>query len=257
MEHNHSTLKIKCLIIDDEYLARQLLEGYINKIPYLELIGSYDRAVEGLAILQRQQVDLILLDINMPELSGLGFLRALQNKPEVILTTAYSEHALEAYQLNVIEYLLKPIYFDRFLQAIEKAKGMIELKTRPGQISAATSSDGSFFIKTGTQKIIKIQTRDILFIESRHEYICIQLANENHVINYSLKGALEILPPDQFIQIHRSYVVNFLHIQAIEGNILVAGNHQLNIGKNYRDALMARVKQNSIGLNAQNKPLSE
>ncbi len=241
-------MKIKCLIIDDEFLARQLLEGYIEKVPYLELVGSCERAVDALAVLQERPIDLILLDVNMPELSGLNFLRAVQNRPEVILTTAYSEHALEAYQLDVIEYLLKPIFFERFLQAIEKVKKQIELKSKSSPVSLENES---FFLKAGPQKIVKINLTDIMFVESLHEYIRIQLVNESYTIHHSLKGILEILPSEQFIQIHRSYVVNFSHIKFMEGNTLTVGTTELSVGKNYRDVLMEKIKSKSIGFSQQ------
>jgi len=243
-------LKIKCLLIDDEFLARQLLEGHIQKVPYLELVGSCERAAEGLAVLQSQQVDLILLDVNMPELSGLNFLKVLQDKPEVILTTAYSEHAIEAYQLDVIEYLLKPIYFERFLQAVEKAKKQIELKRRH-TVATDSLENESFFIKTGPQKITKVNVADVIYIESLHEYVRIHLQAESFIIYHSLKGILETLPPDRFVQIHRSHIINFTHVKSIEGNMVTVGPFELNIGKNYRDTLMEKIKLKSIGSGTQ------
>lgn len=244
-------MKLRCLIVDDEFLARQLLEGYIARVPYLELVASCERALDALEVLQKQTVDLILLDVNMPELSGINFIKALPHKPEIILTTAYSEHAIEGYQLDVIEYLLKPIYFERFLQAITKAKEIINVKSK-ASAKVETNVDGnSFFIKIGPQKMLKIQVKDILYIESLHEYIRIHLANENHTIYHSLKGILEILPAETFIQIHRSYIVNFNHIAVIEGNTITVGGKELAIGKNYRETLMERIKSRSIGITGQ------
>lgn len=241
-------MKIKCLIIDDEFLARELLQGYIGKIAYLELVSTCERAIDGLAVMQDQPVDLILLDVNMPELDGLNFLRGLQHKPEVILTTASPEHALEAYRLNVIEYLLKPIYFERFFEAIEKVKKQIELKGRVSAQATSREGEGAYFIKTQSQKISRIEIPNIVYIESLHEYIRIHTKDQSYILHHSLKGILDELPAEQFIQIHRSYIANFSHIQSIEGNILKVGAFELNIGKNYREALMEKIRSRSIGL---------
>jgi DNA-binding LytR/AlgR family response regulator len=246
-------LNLKCIIVDDEFLARQLLEGYVGKVSYLELAGLCENAFEAIRILQEQRIDLVFLDVNMPELSGINFIKSLKHKPEIIITTAYSEHALEGYQLDVIEYLLKPIYFERFLQAANKAKDLIELKAKAneadksGQASITSVEDNSFFIKTGPQKIIKINLQDILYVESLHEYIRIHVRNDSFTIYHSLKSLLEILPSDQFVQIHRSFVVNFSRISVVEGNTVKIDSIELSVGKNYREDFMNRVKSKSIG----------
>jgi two-component system, LytTR family, response regulator len=241
-------LSIKCLVIDDEFLARELLQGYIEKLPYIELVSTCERATDALAIMENQPIDLILLDVNMPELDGLNFLRGLQHKPEIILTTASPEHALEAYQLNVIEYLLKPIYFERFFQAIEKVKKQIDLKDKVRAQTANTMAEGAYFIKTQSQKISRIDISNIIYIESMHEYIRIHAKDQSYILHYSLKGILDELPAEQFIQIHRSYIANFSHIQSIEGNMLKIGDFELSIGKNYREALMEKIRSRSIGM---------
>jgi DNA-binding LytR/AlgR family response regulator len=155
-------LKLRCIIVDDEFLARQLIEGYAQKVPYLEVVALCENAFEAITILQQQNIDLLFLDVNMPELSGINFIKTLKNKPEIIITTAYSEHALEGYQLDVIEYLLKPIYFDRFLQAATKARDHIALKMKALESGKATPAAGaklegsSIFIKTSQQRINKV-----------------------------------------------------------------------------------------------------
>ncbi|HEX5169421.1 MAG TPA: response regulator, partial [Cyclobacteriaceae bacterium] len=183
---------IRCLVIDDEFLARQLLEGYIRKVNFLELAGHCENAMEGLEFLQNNNADLVFLDINLPELNGINFLKTIKNKPEIIITTAYSEHALEGYQLDVIEYLLKPIYFERFLGAVNKVKNMIDLKRKAGHQDAGAldtrfaaslqKGENFFFIKTGSQRIKKIFLNKILYIESLNEYIRIHLEGESHTI---------------------------------------------------------------------------
>jgi DNA-binding LytR/AlgR family response regulator len=246
--------------VDDEFLARQLLEGYVSKVPFLDMVALCESAFEAIRRLQEQKIDLVFLDVNMPELNGINFIKSLKHKPEIIITTAYSEHALEGYQLDVIEYLLKPIYFERFLQAVNKAKDLIELKVKAsqanksGQVSITGLEGNSFFIKTGPQKIMKINLHDILYVESLHEYIRIHLKNESFTIYHSLKSLLEILPSEQFIQIHRSFIVNFNRITVVEGNTVKIDSIELSVGKNYREDFLSKVKLNSIGLNPSKTP---
>ncbi|HEY9048186.1 MAG TPA: LytTR family DNA-binding domain-containing protein [Ohtaekwangia sp.] len=250
-------MTIRCLIIDDEFLARQLLEGYIQKVPFLELVGQCESAFEAMQILQDEKIDLMFLDVNMPELSGINFIRTLKHKPEIIITTAYSEHALEGYQLDVMEYLLKPIYFERFMQAINKVRDMICMKAKAreverkddiAEVSRISKGEDYLFIKTGTQMIVKVYLNDILYIESLHEYVRIWLRDESHTIYHSLKSLLEFLPGNQFIQIHRSSIVNFHKVEAIEGNCVKINGQSISIGKNYRDEFLNRVKSKSIGI---------
>jgi two-component system, LytTR family, response regulator len=246
-------LKLRCLIIDDEFLARQLIQGYAQKVPFLEVVDLCENALEAADLLHHSKIDLLFLDVNMPELSGIDFIKTLKHKPEIIITTAYSDHALEGYQLDVIEYLLKPIYFDRFLQAVNKAREHIELKLKASQVDKAASSTTTFdgnciFIKTGQQQIKKIKLSDITYIESLHEYVRIHLANESFTIHHSLKGLVELLPGDQFVQIHRSFVINFNRITAIEGNTAKLDTVELAIGKNFRDDFFSRIKSSSIGV---------
>jgi DNA-binding LytR/AlgR family response regulator len=241
-------LKLKCIVVDDEFLARQLLEGYVQNVPYLELVCLCESAIEALQVLQEKKIDLIFLDVNMPELNGINFIKSLRHKPEIILTTAYSEHALEGYQLDVVEYLLKPIYFERFVQAVTKAKDLIELKATARGSSGISASEGNYiFIKTGAQKTTKVNLPDIVYIESMHEYVRIHLKSENFTIHYPLKGVLDILPANQFIQIHRSFIINFQHVSEIEGNVVKLGQTELSVGKNFKDEFHARIKSNSIG----------
>lgn len=240
-------MKLKCIVVDDEFLARQLLEGYIQNVLYLDLVCLCESAIEASQVLQEKKVDLIFLDVNMPDLNGINFIKSLRHKPEIILTTAYSEHALEGYQLDVVEYLLKPIYFERFVQAVTKAKELIDLKATAKGNSGVASGEGNYlFIKTGAQKITKVNLPDIIYIESMHEYVRIHLKSENFTIHHPLKGILDILPANQFLQIHRSFIINFNHVTEIEGNVVKLGPTELSIGKNYKEEIQARIKSNSI-----------
>jgi two-component system LytT family response regulator len=247
-------LKLRCIIVDDEFLARQLIEGYAQKVPYLEVVALCENAFEAITILQKENIDLLFLDVNMPELSGISFIKTLKNKPEIIITTAYSEHALEGYQLDVIEYLLKPIYLERFLQAVTKARDHIALKMKASESVKAAPTSGaklegsSIFIKTSQQRITKVNLSEITYIESLHEYVRIHLRQENFTIYHSLKGLLDILPADQFVQIHRSFIINFNHITVIEGNMVKVGEVELSLGKNFREDFLKRVQSTSIGV---------
>jgi two-component system LytT family response regulator len=254
-------LNLQCLIVDDEFLARQLLEGYVQKIPYLSLAESCESAFKAITVLQQQKIDLLFLDVNMPELNGINFIKTLQHKPEIIITTAYSEHALEGYQLDVVEYLLKPIYFERFLQAVNKVKDLIDLKLQAQQTKGSAAENhnlegNSFFIKTSSQKMERINLSDILYIESLHEYVRIHLSDRNYTIYHSLKNLLDILPSNQFMQIHRSHIVNFNRVNGIEGNTAKIDRIELSIGKNYKEEFLNRVKLNSIGFNPNNSDKS-
>ncbi len=247
-------MKLKCIVVDDEFLARQLLEGYVKKVPYLELVDLCESALDAIHVLQQQKIDLVFLDVNMPELNGINFIKSLKYKPEIIITTAYSEHALEGYQLDVIEYLLKPIYFERFLQAVNKAKDLIELKVmayqsaKIGSVAITGLEGNSIFIKTGPQKIIKVNLNDIVYIESLHEYVRIHVVKESYTIYHSLKSLLDILPSEQFVQIHRSFIVNFNRITVVEGNTVRVDAVDLSVGKNFREEFLSRIKSKSIGI---------
>lgn len=218
-------------------------------MPFLEIVALCESAVDAMQVLQTNKVDLIFLDVNMPELNGINFIKALTHKPEIIITTAYSEYALEGYQLDVIEYLLKPIYFERFLQAVNKAKDQLDLKLKAKQAGPPGFEGDSFFIKIGSQKMVKVKLSDIIYIESLHEYVRIHLKNESHTIYHSLKSMLDILPDDQFLQIHRSFIVNFSCITSVEGNTVKVDTAELNIGKNFREEFISRIKSKSLGIN--------
>ncbi|MBC8111802.1 MAG: response regulator transcription factor [Verrucomicrobia bacterium] len=257
-------MKLRCLIMDDEFLARQLLEGYVAKIPFLELVGKCENAFKAMEALENDTADILFADIDMPDLNGIDFIKTLKHRPEIILTTAYSEYALEGYQLEITDYLLKPIYFERFIRAVNKAKELIYLKkglqnpekpsSQQNSIQELNVSDKKFiFIKVGSQKIIRLNLDDILFVESLHEYIRIHLKSEKYVIYCSLKNLLSLLPAQKFIQIHRSHIIHFDKISSIEGNIIKIGSSELKIGKNYREELFNAVKDQGIGVQAPSK----
>lgn len=241
----------KCIIIDDEPLARELLESYIQKIPFLQLVQSFPSAIEASLAIHSQPIDLIFLDIEMPHLNGLDFLRNLKQPPAIIFTTAYAEYALDAFNLNVVDYLLKPIEFTRFFQAVNKV-----IKSAPEEASATmptpniqpelpAESDEYFFIKTD-QKIVKVLTQDLLFIEGLQKYVKIHLTTEVLISLTSLSHLLEKLPSDSFTRIHRSYIINIAHIDSIQGNTITIQDHHLPLSQGNRSAFYELIAQKRL-----------
>ena len=241
------------LIVDDEFYARRLLSDYVGKLESLHLVGACSSALEALAILQREQVDILLMDIQMPEMTGLELVRRLSEPPAVIFTTAYSEHAIESYELEAVDYLLKPIALSRFVQAIDKAIGRIGLSAdRGGKTSGEgidqsrlTSVTPDYLIVKSGHKLFKINYPELLYIEGQREYVTFHTVNRRITAYYSLKDLEEELPREQFIRIHKSYIVSFRSIESLEGNTVTVAGIDLPIGGNYREALMQRLMPGS------------
>jgi DNA-binding LytR/AlgR family response regulator len=221
------------LIVDDEKPATELLVAYAAKIPELEVAGIAHNAMKARQILSEKQVDLLFLDIQMPDLTGLQLLKMLRNPPPVVLTTAYSEFALEGYELDVLDYLLKPIEFERFYRAVSK----LLIKQQPAPLPSPPPAEDYFFVKTDHQ-IVKVNFRDILFIESLREYVRIHTPAQRIVARLALQRLEEMLPPSKFIRIHRTYIVNIEAVQKIEGNMLHIGKEELPISKGKKEEFM-------------------
>lgn len=234
-------MNIRCLIIDDKPLAIDILADYTRKVPFLELIATTTNPVAGLSIAREQQIDLVFLDIQMPELTGLQFMKAAGKKCKVILTTAYSEYALEGFEYDVIDYLLKPIAFDRFYRAAEKALQVIVNGSRDpsGQKSAGIINEPHqaeyLFIKT-EHRIIKVNMRDVLFIEGLQNYITLHTTEGRILSLQTLKKIGEQLPPKEFVRVHKSYIVSLRHITSIERNRIRINEQLIPIGDNYRSS---------------------
>jgi len=210
---------IRCIAIDDEPLALKQIASYIDKTPFLDLIGQFESALQAISFLQDNEVDLMFVDINMPDLSGMDFVKSLNNPPKVIFTTAYSEYALEGFRVDAVDYLLKPIGYSDFLKASEKAKERIQPKA--GEKTEVHSDDKFLFIKS-EYKILRINLSNIKYIEGMREYVRIHLSNEKPVMALmSMKKMEEFLPNDQFMRVHRSYIVNLAKITTIERNRIV------------------------------------
>jgi len=237
--------KIKCLIVEDEELARDLLEKFINKVPHLELVAKCENPLKAMPVLQEHTIDLLFLDIQMPELTGVEFLKMLPTKPVVVFTTAYPSYALEGYQLNVTDYLLKPFSFERFLQAVNKASELIRLKTAsqtPATTNTPTEITKDYLLIKSEHKILKVYYSDIRYIESMREYAAYHTTSHGRILSLmSLKKLEKDLPATQFIRSHKSYIINIKKVIGLEGNMVLLGEDKLPIGASYKEAVLERV----------------
>ncbi len=225
--------KINCLVVDDEELARTLLENYISRMPHLNLVEKCANPLDALKVLQEASIEIMFLDIQMPELTGIDFLKSLQQKPKVIFTTAYSEYAIEGYQLDVVDYLLKPFSFERFVQAVNKAIELINTKPQ--------TPEKDYLLVKSEHKVHKIKLEDIRYIQSMREYVAYFLPNGKILALNSLKKLEQELPSDQFLRIHKSYIVPIKKVTTLEGNMVHVGNEKLPIGNLYKEEVLKRI----------------
>src|SRR5580658_583156 len=230
-------MKLRCLIIDDEPIARKVLQEYIEEIDYLELAGEAENPLKAMSILNTQDVDILLLDINMPKINGIDFLKSSRNAASVIITTAYAEYAVESYGLDVLDYLVKPIGFDRFLKACNKARESVELKKLKRQ---PQKPGDHFFIKSNNQ-IEKIFYSDLLYAEAMLNYVMLYTTTKKMMVYVTIKNLEEQLPADQFIKVHKSFIVNISKVKSIEGNILDIGNEKITISQSLREKVVAEI----------------
>lgn len=235
-------MEIKGIIIDDEPLARNVIKEYAKKISTLNIIGECEDAICAHQILQTKKADLIFLDINMPKLSGIEFLKNLKNPPLVIFTTAYSEYAMEGYELNIIDYLKKPFSFERFCKAYFRAEEMYLLKQSATNNEVIEKQSDFIFIKSD-KKSIKVNISNIMYIEGLGDYIKIFLNDKKLVTNLSMKKIENLLPTTQFYRIHKSYIISIDKVESIEGNMVKINNTRLPIGNSYRQDFMIHIKQ--------------
>ena len=234
---------LSVLVVDDEFHARKLLSEYVSKLPFLSLVGMASNVFEAMNTLQNDKIDILLLDIQMPEITGLEFARRLRNPPSIIFTTAYSEYAVESYELDVVDYLLKPIAFPRFLQAINKVterkggndtyKSVVNVVHQQPDIP----EEDSLVIKSG-YKVYRINYDELLYIEGQREYVTFHTTKQRITTLFSLKELEERLPSDQFVRIHKSYIIALKHIDMIERNVLQIAGKKLPVGGSYKDGLM-------------------
>lgn len=231
---------IRTLLVDDEYLALNLLEAYAQQVPDLEIVGKEKLPMKALERLQQGQVDLLFLDIQMPVLSGNNLLKTLQNPPLVVFTTAYTEYAIEAYDLNVVDYLLKPFPFERFLQAVQKAKQLLNAR-QAGSTNQNTVAPDFLSLKVDG-KLVKVFVEDILYIEGLKEYVrFVCSGNRRYVTLESLRNLEELLPSQQFSRVHKSYIVAKTKVSALDGNMLEIGTVKIPISRGKRDEVVAEI----------------
>lgn len=222
---------IQYLIVDDEPIAHRIIEGYAKNLPHLEKKGNCYNAFDAIQFLQKEKVDVIFLDINMPKLTGFDFLKTLSYPPKIIVTTAYQEFAVEGYELNVLDYLLKPFSFERFVKAVNKISPPVT-QSNP-VVAVETVQDERIFLK-GDKKHHQVLLGDILYVEACGNYTKVVLANQNIMTHATIRSYESLLPSNQFLRIHKSYIVSIPKIETIEGNRIKIGTHQLPIGQTYK-----------------------
>lgn len=234
-------MEIKAVIIDDEPLAQNVIKQYAQKLPDLNIVNTCNDAICAHKVLQEQEVDLLFLDINMPKLSGISFLKNLKNPPLVIFTTAYSEYALEGYELNAIDYLKKPFSFDRFCKAYYRAQELHNLQQKAASTAETKEMGADFLFIKSNKKSIKVKFSDIDYIEGLGDYIKIHVGKEKLVTNLSMKKIFSLLPEQQFYRTHKSFIISLSNIESIEGNMVSINGNKLPIGNSYRQDFIALI----------------
>jgi len=224
-------MKIKCIIIDDEPLAIKIIENYLVEFQNFELVATFNSPIPSIETLKKEDIDVIFLDINMSKMNGLEFVKTLEIKPNIVITTAYREYAVESYDLDVLDYLVKPIPFNRFLKAINKITQQVYLE-RGEKKEEDSSLDSHIFLKVD-KKLVKINFNDILYIESLKDYIKIFTSIGDYLVHSSLTGITEELPKNNFIRIHRSYTIAIDKVISIEGNLVEIESKRIPIGRKY------------------------
>lgn len=228
-------MKLKCIIVDDEPVARKILQEFIEEIDYLELVGQAENPLKAISLLNNNNIDIIFLDINMPKINGIDFLKSSKIQAHIILTTAYTEYAVDAYGLDVLDYLVKPISFERFLKACNKVKETGELR-KPAPIEPGKPND-HFFIKCNNQ-IEKVFYNDLLYAEAMLNYVMLYTDLKKMMVYITIRSLEEQLPADIFIKVHKSFIVNINKVKSIEGNVLDIGNKKIAISQNLREKVI-------------------
>jgi DNA-binding LytR/AlgR family response regulator len=236
-------MKLKCIIIDDEPVARKVLQEFIEEIGYLELIGQAENPLKAMSIINDNDIDLIFLDINMPKINGIEFLKNSKLNAGIIMTTAYADYAVEAFGLEVLDYLIKPIPFERFLKACNKAKAAGKLKLIA--TSQTVQRNDYFFIKCNSQ-IEKVLYDDFIYAEAMLNYVMLYTHSKKLMVYVTIKNLEEQLPQEIFIKVHKSFIVNLNKVKSIEGNILDMGNEKIPISQNLREKVIAKILKDKM-----------
>ena len=222
-------MKINCLIIDDEPASQDVLKKFISDISWMEIKGICNNAIEAIEIVEKERIDVLFLDINMPKLSGLSFYKSLHNPPLVIFTTAYSEYAVDGFNLNAVDYLLKPFSFDRFYQSVEKVRNIV-------------NKNSNQLVLKSDKKLFLVQLDDILYVESLGDYIKVHTSNQNLVVYKTMNAILSSLPEDKFFRVHKSFIINLEKISYVEGNQIAIDNNKIPIGQKYKSIFLDTIK---------------
>ena len=235
-------MSVKCIIVDDEPLAIEILESYVAKVEQLQLVSTFRNAVSAFTFLQQHQVDLIFLDIQMPKLSGIDFIKTLKNPPKVIFTTAFRDYALQGFELEIVDYLLKPIPFERFLKAVAKVFHQPTNQIAPAPRQDVATENYVYF--KVDKKMIKTKMADVLYIESIKDYVKVKTQEKEIVTQQKISYLEESLPREQFLRIHRSFIVNLEKIDAYSATDVEIGKHSIPIGRNYKNDVMKILAKN-------------
>jgi len=231
-------MRINCVIVDDEPLARKGLQEYIEEIDFLNCVGEFDSPLKATEMIAANAVQLIFLDIHMPRITGLEFIKSLHQSPPVIFTTAYPNYALEGFEVNALDYLVKPISFERFLKAALKAKEFYLVREK--NISEGKSATDHFYIKA-ENKLIKIFFEEILFVEGLQNYVCIHTTLKKYITYLTFKAVEDYLPPGRFLKVHKSYIVAENKVDSIEGNEVIIQSHHIPISRNLKDEVLEKL----------------
>jgi DNA-binding LytR/AlgR family response regulator len=235
-------MKIKCIIVDDEPLARKGLKEYIADVEFLELAGDFDNPLKATEILKKEEVQLLFLDIQMPKITGLEFFKTLKQPPPVIFTTAFPQYALDGFEVNALDYLVKPVSFDRFLKAVMKAKEFYEIREK-NSVEATGTGNEYFFIKADN-KLVKLFFDDVLFVEALQNYVVVHTKEKKYVTYLTFKAVEDYLPAGQFIKTHKSYIIAASKVDTIEGNEIRIGQQHVPISRNLKEEVMEKLLNN-------------
>jgi DNA-binding LytR/AlgR family response regulator len=234
-------MTINCIIIDDEPLARKGLMEYIADVEFLQLAGEFDNPVKAMDLLAKEEVQLLFLDIQMPKISGLDFFKTLKYAPPVIFTTAFPQHALEGFELNALDYLVKPVSFERFLKAAIRAKEYYEVRQKNSTEGGTGVATADYFFIKADGKLVKINYDDILFVEALQNYVVIQTSEKKYITYLTFKAVEDYLPSNRFIKTHKSYIISASKVDSIEANDIRIGQHHIPISRNLKDEVMEKL----------------
>jgi DNA-binding LytR/AlgR family response regulator len=236
-------MKLKCVIIDDEPIARKIIQEFVEDIEFLELVAQAENPLKATELLANNDIDILFLDINMPKINGIDFLKNLKPAAAVIMTTAYPEHALEAFELDVVDYLVKPIPFERFLKACHKAKEIVEYRK---QLSAKSqTAHDHFFIKC-ENRIEKVLYDDLLYVEAMANYVKLHTTSKKMIVYMTIKSLENQLPGNKFVKVHKSFIVNADKVISIDGNVLDLGIAQITISQNLREKVLQEILKDKV-----------